>query len=33
VSEAADRDRAVAEGMSVAPSLLEGIRPLLSELA
>ena len=32
VSEAADRDRAVAEGMSVAPSLLEGIRPVLAEL-
>jgi D-glycero-D-manno-heptose 1,7-bisphosphate phosphatase len=32
VSEAADRDRAVGEGMSVAPSLLDGIRPLLAEL-
>jgi histidinol-phosphate phosphatase family protein len=32
VSEAADRDRAVREGMSVAPSLLEGVRPLLAEL-
>jgi D-glycero-D-manno-heptose 1,7-bisphosphate phosphatase len=32
VSEAADRDRAADEGMSVAPSLLEGIRPLLAEL-
>lgn len=33
VSEAADRDRAVAEGMSVASSLLEGIGPVLAELA
>lgn len=32
VSEAADRDRAVEEGMFAAPSLLEGIRPLLAEL-
>lgn len=33
VSEIVDRDRAVAEGMSVASSLLEGIGPLLAELA
>ena len=33
VSEPADRDRAVAEGMSVAPSLLDGVRPLLESLA
>ena len=33
VSEPADRDRAVAEGMSVAPSLLDGIRPVLDALA
>jgi histidinol-phosphate phosphatase family protein len=30
VSDAADRDRAAAEGMCVAPSLLDGIRPLLA---
>jgi hypothetical protein len=31
--EAADRDRARAEGMLVAPSLLEGIGPVLAALA
>jgi phosphoribosylglycinamide formyltransferase 1 len=31
VSEPADRDRAVAEGMSVAASLLDGVRALLGE--
>jgi D-glycero-D-manno-heptose 1,7-bisphosphate phosphatase len=33
VSLPEDRDRAVAEGMSAAPSLLDGIRPILEELA
>jgi D-glycero-D-manno-heptose 1,7-bisphosphate phosphatase len=33
VSEAADLDRAVAEGMSTAPSLLDGVRSLLDSLA
>ena len=33
VSEIVDRDRAVAEGMPVASSLLEGIGALLAELA
>lgn len=33
VSEPADRDRAVAEGMSAAASLLEGVGQLLAELA
>lgn len=33
VSEIVDRDRALAEGMSVASSLLEGIGPVLAELA
>jgi D-glycero-D-manno-heptose 1,7-bisphosphate phosphatase len=31
VSEAADRARAVAEGMTAVPSLLEGVLPLLAE--
>ena len=33
VSLPEDRDRAIGEGMSVAPSLLDGIRPILQELA
>lgn len=33
VSLPEERARAVAEGMSVAPSLLEGIRPILEEIA
>lgn len=33
VSLPEDRERAVAEGMSVAPSLLDGIRPVLEAIA
>ena len=32
VSDLADRDRALAEGMSIAPSLLEGVQPILEAL-